>query len=594
MADPASMPPSAPPHAVKPSLDRDQGGRERHDPLLALHERVHLLLQVFNGTREGVLITDSHSRVLEVNDAFVEITGYARDAVLGQTPSLLSSGRHDPSFYSQMWKTLEETGRWQGEIWNRRASGEVYAEWLRILSVAGDDGQPTHYIGIFSDITAQKRDQELLDRLAHYDALTGLPNRRLMGERLASVMERARRHGQKVAVCVFDLDGFHEINGRFGHEAGDRCLVQLADRMQGVLRTGDTLARIGGDEFALLLGEVKGRADVDTVLRRVVSTLAPPYPLPEPLPLSVSIGVSVYPDDTSSPDHLFVLANEAMHRAKQRGGSRTAYAADADELVVHDDQTAALHAALVGGQLRLYFQPKVRAADGRLDGAEVLLRWHHPEHGVLLPGQFLPAVEGTPLQVDLDLWVLRTAARQLAAWESAGVDLTVCVNVSAATLGRTGFPAVLSQALAEAGVQRASRLELEVLESEALADLATSVDVMQACVRLGIGFALDDFGTGYSSLLYLRRLPVRTLKIDRSFVRRMLDDDGDQHIVRAVVALAHAFGVTTVAEGVETEAIGSALRELGCDLLQGYAIARPMPAEDFERWIASRNRAGSA
>ncbi len=594
MADPASMPPPAPPHAVKPSLDRDQGGRERRDPLLALHERVHLLLQVFNGTREGVLITDSHSRVLEVNDAFVEITGYARDAVLGQTPSLLSSGRHDPSFYSQMWKTLEETGRWQGEIWNRRASGEVYAEWLRILSVAGDDGQPTHYIGIFSDITAQKRDQELLDRLAHYDALTGLPNRRLMGERLASVMERARRHGQKVAVCVFDLDGFHEINGRFGHEAGDRCLVQLADRMQGVLRTGDTLARIGGDEFALLLGEVKGRADVDTVLRRVVSTLAPPYPLPEPLPLSVSIGVSVYPDDTSSPDHLFVLANEAMHRAKQRGGSRTAYAADADELVVHDDQTAALHAALVGGQLRLYFQPKVRAADGRLDGAEVLLRWHHPEHGVLLPGQFLPAVEGTPLQVDLDLWVLRTAACQLAAWESAGVDLTVCVNVSAATLGRTGFPAVLSQALAEAGVQRASRLELEVLESEALADLATSVDVMQACVRLGIGFALDDFGTGYSSLLYLRRLPVRTLKIDRSFVRRMLDDDGDQHIVHAVVALAHAFGVTTVAEGVETEAIGSALRELGCDLLQGYAIARPMPAEDFERWIASRNRAGSA
>lgn len=364
MADPASMPPPAPPHAVKPSLDRDQGGRERRDPLLALHERVHLLLQVFNGTREGVLITDSHSRVLEVNDAFVEITGYARDAVLGQTPSLLSSGRHDPSFYSQMWKTLEETGRWQGEIWNRRASGEVYAEWLRILSVAGDDGQPTHYIGIFSDITAQKRDQELLDRLAHYDALTGLPNRRLMGERLATVMERARRHGQKVAVCVFDLDGFHEINGRFGHEAGDRCLVQLADRMQGVLRTGDTLARIGGDEFALLLGEVKGRADVDTVLRRVVSTLAPPYPLPEPLPLSVSIGVSVYPDDTSSPDHLFVLANEAMHRAKQRGGSRTAYAADADELVVHDDQTAALHAALVGGQLRLYFQPKVRAADG--------------------------------------------------------------------------------------------------------------------------------------------------------------------------------------------------------------------------------------
>ena len=594
MADPASMPPPAPPHAVKPSLDRDQGGRERRDPLLALHERVHLLLQVFNGTREGVLITDSHSRVLEVNDAFVEITGYARDAVLGQTPSLLSSGRHDPSFYSQMWKTLEETGRWQGEIWNRRASGEVYAEWLRILSVAGDDGQPTHYIGIFSDITAQKRDQELLDRLAHYDALTGLPNRRLMGERLATVMERARRHGQKVAVCVFDLDGFHEINGRFGHEAGDRCLVQLADRMQGVLRTGDTLARIGGDEFALLLGEVKGRADVDTVLRRVVSTLAPPYPLPEPLPLSVSIGVSVYPDDTSSPDHLFVLANEAMHRAKQRGGSRTAYAADADELVVHDDQTAALHAALVGGQLRLYFQPKVRAADGRLDGAEVLLRWHHPEHGVLLPGQFLPAVEGTPLQVDLDLWVLRTAAGQLAAWESAGVDVTVCVNVSAATLGRTGFPAMLSQALAEAGVQRASRLELEVLESEAPADLATSVDVMQACVRLGIGFALDDFGTGYSSLLYLRRLPVRTLKIDRSFVRRMLDDDGDQHIVRAVVALAHAFGVTTVAEGVETEAIGSALRELGCDLLQGYAIARPMPAEDFERWIASRNRAGSA
>ncbi|UZD54378.1 putative bifunctional diguanylate cyclase/phosphodiesterase [Caldimonas aquatica] len=579
---------------MKPSLDRDQGGRERHDPLLALHERVHLLLQVFNGTREGVLITDSHSRVLEVNDAFVEITGYARDAVLGQTPSLLSSGRHDPSFYSQMWKSLKETGRWQGEIWNRRASGEVYAEWLRILSVAGDDGQPTHYIGIFSDITAQKRDQELLDRLAHYDALTGLPNRRLMGERLATVMERARRHGQKVAVCVFDLDGFHEINGRFGHEAGDRCLVQLADRMQGVLRTGDTLARIGGDEFALLLGEVKGRADVDTVLRRVVSTLAPPYPLPEPLALSVSIGVSLYPDDTSSPDHLFVLANEAMHRARQRGGSRTAYAADADELVVHDDQTAALQAALVGGQLRLYFQPKVRAADGRLDGAEVLLRWHHPEHGVLLPGQFLPAVEGTPLQVDLDLWVLRTAARQLAAWESAGVDLTVCVNVSAATLGRTGFPAVLSQALAEAGVQCASRLELEVLESEALADLATSADVMQACVRLGIGFALDDFGTGYSSLLYLRRLPVRTLKIDRSFVRRMLDDDGDRHIVRAVVALAHAFGVTTVAEGVETEAIGSALRELGCDLLQGYAIARPMPAEDFERWIACRNRAGSA
>ncbi|WP_066342785.1 putative bifunctional diguanylate cyclase/phosphodiesterase [Azohydromonas lata] len=556
-------------------------------------ERLRLAASVFEGTHEGIVITDPQGRIVEVNDAFEAVTGYRREQVIGRTPALLSSGRQDRAFYERLWERLLTTGKWSGEIWNRRADGELVAELLRISAVHAEDGELTHYVGIFSDVTGQKRQQEHLERLAHYDALTGLPNRVLALDRLGQLMAGAHRlgpQGGQVAVCYLDLDGFKEVNDRFGHAQGDALLMAAAARMRHAVREGDTVARLGGDEFVLLLARVHGMASVQPVLERVLESLAQPYPLAGEAPqVSASMGVALYPEHGTTADHLLRAADQAMYRAKRLGKNRACMAGDgverapAQAVLIEE-----LRTALATDQLRLHYQPKICARTRRVLGVEALVRWQHPVRGLVPPGDFLPVLQGTPLEVTLDLWVLRAGVRQLAQWRAAGRELGMSINVSPGTLVLPDLPAAVAEIVREAAPlqpQLLGGIELEVLETAALADLGAASRAIQTCAEHGISCALDDFGTGYSSLSYLRRLPVRTLKIDRSFVSNMLGDRGDLDIVRAVIGLAEAFGVDTVAEGVETAAHARLLDELGCSQLQGFGIARPMAAPALEAWL---------
>ena len=559
-------------------------------------ERLRLAASVFDGTSEGIVITDPQARIIEVNDAFEAVTGYRREHIIGRTPALLSSGRQDRAFYQRMWESLLSTGKWSGEIWNRRADGELVAELLRISAVYSERGELTHYVGIFSDVTGQKRQQEHLERLAHYDALTGLPNRVLALDRLGQLMAGADRQGHQVAVCYLDLDGFKEVNDRFGHAQGDALLVATAGRIRHAVRDGDTVARLGGDEFVLLLARVHGMASVQPVIERVLESLAQPYSLAGEVPqVSASMGVALYPDHGATPDHLLRAADQAMYRAKRLGKSRACMAGDGVERApAQEALIEELRAALAANQLCLHYQPKVCARTRRVLGVEALVRWQHPRRGLLPPGEFLPAVHGTPLEVALDLWVLRSAVRQLARWRAQGRELGMSINVSPGTLVLPDLPATVAEIVREAAPgqpQLLGGIELEVLETAALADLSAASRAIQACAEHGISCALDDFGTGYSSLSYLRRLPVSALKIDRSFVSNMLVDRGDLHIVRAVIGLAEAFGVETVAEGVETAAHARLLDELGCTQLQGFGIAKPMAAPLLEAWLDRRSGA---
>jgi diguanylate cyclase (GGDEF)-like protein/PAS domain S-box-containing protein len=552
-------------------------------------ERLRLAASVFNGAREGIAITDPQGRILDVNAAFQDITGYRREQVLGQTSAMLSSGRHDKAFYQAMWSELLATGHWSGEIWNRRADGALLAELLRITAVRDEQGRHTHYVAIFSDITRLKRQQETLERLAHYDPLTGLPNRVLLTDRLETQLAQAARRREPLAVCSLDLDGFKDVNDAWGHPVGDELLVQAAERMRQTLRGGDTVARLGGDEFVLILDHAPSEAEVGAVAERVLAALAEPYALMgHSARVTASMGIALYPQHGSTPERLLRNADQAMLRAKRQGKNFACFV-DGDEadVAAREQHAHALRAALLGDELCLHYQPKVDARTLRPVGAEGLLRWQHPERGLLAPGEFLPQIHGTELECDIDWLVLEQGMAQLGRWSREGHDMSLSLNLCAATLLHPQFAPRVAQLAREHGVPR-GRLELEVLETAALTDLSAVAQAMEACAELGVCFALDDFGTGYSSLHYLRQLPVKWLKIDQGFVRRMLTDEGDMHIVRAVVGLAAAFGVRTVAEGVETQAHAQALTALGCDLLQGYWFARPMAAPALTRWMSER------
>ncbi|MCX8086186.1 MAG: EAL domain-containing protein [Rhodocyclaceae bacterium] len=553
--------------------------------------RLKLFADVFTHASEGVMITDTAGRILEVNDAFVRITGYAREEVIGQTPSLLKSGRQPPSFYAQLWKSLAERGAWAGEIWNRRKSGEVYAEWLDISAVRDEEGRIDRYVAIFSDITAQKEHQRQLEHLAHYDALTGLPNRSLLIDRLRQAMAQAARRRRLLAVAFVDLDGFKDINDLYGHDAGDQLLIQIAERMRLAIREGDTLARLGGDEFVVLLHDLAKADDCAPSLSRLLAAAAQPVDWQnQPLAVTASIGVAFYPQkEELDAEQLLRQADQAMYVAKQAGKNRFHLFDPGHDFEVRsrhslvEDFRRGLHA----GELVLYYQPKVDLSNGRVVGAEALLRWNHPQQGQLSPGQFLPAIESDPLAIDLDEWVIETVLAQIEAWNARGIDLSVSVNVNVGAtylLQRDFMERLKRLLLAHDHVWR-KRVTLEILETSALADLSHVAATVREARELGIDFALDDFGVGYSSLSYLKHLPVAELKIDRSFICDMAHDPDDMRIVEAVVGLATAFGRRVVAEGVETAEQMRLVAQLGCAYAQGFHLARPMPAGEFEAWL---------
>jgi len=550
-----------------------------------------LAASVFTCAREGIMITDAEGTIIDVNDAFSRITGYSREEALGQNPRLLKSGRHEKEYYAAMWRDLIDKGHWYGEIWNRRKGGEVYAEMQTISAVRDKKNKILQYVALFSDITALKEHEKELEHIAHYDALTGLPNRVLLADRMYQGMAQTTRRGQRLAVAYLDLDGFKGINDRYGHEAGDKLLMNVAARMKQALREGDTLARLGGDEFVAVLLDLPDIESSITLITRLLEAAAEPLHIGSlVLQVSASLGVTFYPQsDEVDADQLLRQSDQAMYQAKLAGKNRYHLfdAVEDSSIRSHHESLDEISRALAAEEFVLYYQPKVNLRTGQVIGAEALIRWQHPEKGLLPPSAFLPVIEDHPLAVAIGEWVINTALSQLDVWHNAGLRIPVSVNVGARQLQQHNFVERLAGMLAAHPHIAPSSLEMEVLETSALQDLVRVSKVIAVCQQLGVLFALDDFGTGYSSLTYLKRLPVAQIKIDQSFVRDMLDDPDDLTILEGVISLSGAFRRQVIAEGVETQAHGQMLLQLGCDLAQGYGIARPMPGSAMPGWVAT-------
>lgn len=565
----------------------------RHDAL----DRQRLSANLFQHVQEGLLIVDADMRVLDANPAFTQILGVPRDELIGTVPSMLRPAPADPLLRQQrllMWSGLRTHGLWRGEIVERRRSGQPCTLQATISTVPADDGGVRCHVLVISDITEQKQQRDQLERQAHFDELTRLPNRTRLMELLAQSMQAADQDGCLLAVCYLDLDRFKPVNDRFGHAAGDRLLVELAGRLRGALRStdywSDAAGRIGGDEFVLLL-RAGSTEEVRLAVERVLRVIAQPYAIDaeaDAVQVTASIGVTVYPIDRSDADTLMRHADHAMYGAKQAG--RNGYQLfDPENRRRNEERVMAIgrvQEALDNGEFVLHYQPKVDMRRGVVLGLEALLRWDHPQQGLVAPAQFLPLIENTGLSARIGDWVLAQALDHLAGWRRAGLDLSVSVNVSARHLQEGDFALRLAELLARHGDgPLAGALELEILETAAHSDLEAASAKIAQCRALGVRFALDDFGTGYSTLTYLKQLPVDVLKIDRSFVHHMLDDNQDRAIVEGVIGLARTFECTVVAEGVESPAQARALLEMGCHIGQGTGIAAPMPASVVAGWV---------
>lgn len=557
------------------------------------HQRegdARLAKTVFTHAREAITITDANGNILEVNDAFSRITGYPRQEVIGQNPSILKSGHHDDAFYRAMWERLRLDGYWEGEIWNRRKSGESYAEYLTISAVRDARGRIHQYVALFADITPQKEHEARLRHIAHYDALTGLANRTLLADRLHQAMARSRRWQRQIAVAYIDLDGFKSVNDTHGHAIGDKLLVAIAQRMTRSVREEDTISRLGGDEFVALLTDFRDSSECLSFSYRLLAACSEPLSIDGlTLQVSASIGISFYPQtDEIEPEQLIRQADQAMYQAKLEGKNRFYEFDHNREHHVRNrhKEIEEIRQALSGNQFVLYYQPQVNMKTGAVIGMEALIRWQHPEQGLLLPVKFLPQVERDRLAVEIDYWVLRHVFEQLQRWRRSGLTASVSINLSSRTLHTEGFIDNLNAMMATYPRVQPRQIKLEVLESTALDDIPHVSQLIRQCNEIGVSFSLDDFGTGYSSLTYLKRLPAAQIKIDRSFVRDMLSEPDDLAILEAIIGLAAAFSREVIAEGVEQLEHGEVLLCLGCELAQGHGIARPMPAAEIPEWIA--------
>jgi diguanylate cyclase (GGDEF)-like protein/PAS domain S-box-containing protein len=550
--------------------------------------RQQLAASVFTHANEGIIISNAEGRIIQVNKAFSRITGYDNDEVVGRHPHFLNAGRQDARFYADMAEDLERTGEWHGEVWNRRKNGEEYAESLTMSVLRDDLGRIRQYVSLFSDVTAQKAHEAQLEYIAHYDALTGLPNRVLLHDRLEHGMAQARRRGQQLAVAYIDLDGFKEINDTHGHQVGDQLLRALAIRMKAALREGDSISRLGGDEFVAVLFDLPDATAGTQLVQRLLTAVAQTVPVTgHDLKVSASIGVTLYPQhDDVDADQLLRQADLAMYQAKLTGKNRIHVFDTLHDRSQrgHHASIARVRAALGESELTLLYQPKVHLRSGRLVGVEALVRWDHPELGLLPPAAFLPGIEDSPVAVELGEWVIDQALSQMTVWHAQGLDLRVSVNIGASHLQHPAFIDRLHQLMRRHKPLARGRLELEVLETSALERMVQVSRIVESCAEFGVSFALDDFGTGYSSLSYLKRLPGAKLKIDQVFVRNMLEDPDDLAILEAILGLASAFGREVVAEGIESVEHGSLLLQLGCEYGQGFGIAGPMPAERLVEW----------
>ena len=568
----------------------ERRSRDSEAQARSMLESVRQGATVFEATNEAITVTDTAARIVAVNAAFSTITGFAAGEALGATPRIHRSGRQDKDFYERMWHSLQTTGQWQGEIWNRRKNGETYPAWENISAVRDADGTVSHYVSMLSDITALKQAEEQLRHMALHDVLTGLPNRRLLAENLESALARAQRHGHRLALLFLDLDRFKLVNDTLGHAAGDELLGEVARRLRAAVRQEDLIARLGGDEFTVVLEELQHPDNAAHLARKLIEAVARPMQLcGRELTPSTSVGIAIYPDDARSAADLSKAADAAMYRAKQRGRHTFEFytpeitAEAMERLAIEND----LRRALARGELLLYFQPQVALRSGRILGFEALLRWNHPERGLLLPDQFIPIAEECGLIHALGGWAIDAACAQARRWADAGLNpQRIAVNVSGSQLLHKHLVETVRAAMAEHRFTPGELdLELEITES-VLQSASRSAPVLRQLRELGVRIAIDDFGTGYSSLGVLKHMPIDTLKIDRVFIRNAPDDGDAQAIAKAMIVMAHGLGLHVVAEGVETPAQCRFLLEQGCDEVQGHLYSPALPGDEVPALMA--------
>ncbi|SFV16886.1 EAL domain-containing protein [Pseudoduganella namucuonensis] len=551
-------------------------------------EKLRLSATVLEHIADGVMVFDAHGTIVAVNPAFTQITGYTEPEAVGQDRTLTRSGRHDDAFYESLWSELEASGFWRGEIWNLRKNGELYLEWLTISAVRDTNGATTHYVGVFSDITLVKEAQEKLDHLAHHDPLTALPNRLLFHDRLHHALQRATREHEQLALLFIDLDRFKNVNDTLGHHIGDELLKQVARALQDKLREGDTLARLGGDEFIVLLENVDGQYGASLVAEKLVAMFEQPFMVAgHELFVTCSVGISLFPADAQDLNMLIRNADVAMYQAKARGrnGYRFYAPSMTGEGVERLRLETFLRRSLEKEEMFLNFQPQVEIDTGRLIGVEALVRWNHPELGLVPPIRFIPLAEDTGFINQLGQWVLSEACRQMVRWQDAGLHVPkMAVNLSAKQFDRGSIVSMVADILRETGLEP-QRLQLEVTES-VIMNTGDALAFINDLHSIGVGLAIDDFGTGYSSLAYLKQMPVQTLKIDRSFIKDISTDANDEAIAIAIIQLGKSMNLSVIAEGVETEEQAAFLLRHGCNLAQGYFYSKPvMPADLLEHWM---------
>ena len=552
-----------------------------------------LLHAIFEYSFEGIIMTDVQGTILHVNPSYSRITGYTADECIGKNPRMLHSGFHDQIFYAGMWNMLTQTGEWEGEIWDRRKSGEAYPQWLRISAVRSEQGDVTHYIGVFHDLTDLRHNQSQMAYQSQYDALTGLPNRQLFNDHLDMAMTQAQRHHASVGVMFLDLDNFKTVNGSLGYTVGDGLLQEFALRLKACCRHGDTVARLGGDEFMIILPDLKsGERDSIEVAQRILQSFSEPFIIKgHQILSSASIGITIYPNDGDEVATLEKNADIARNRAKEEGrNSYVLYTRSMQESVVERMELERdMYNALNNGEFRMYYQPQVDLKSGQVVGTEALIRWQR-ENELIPPDKFIPLAEDTGLIVPLGEWVLRTACHQTKQWHDDGFgDLSIAINLSAKQFQNDHLVGLVQEILQETGLPPQA-LWLEITENTVMKDVGKAAEIMRQLRELGVRLSIDDFGTGYSSLNYLKYFPLDEIKIDKSFVRDIPARWDDVAIAKAIFTLAHSLNMRVLAEGIETSVQLEFMRLHDCDEIQGFLFSKPVTSQELSDMLTSGKR----
>jgi len=551
-------------------------------------EQKRLASMVFENSKNAILITDAESNIILVNPVFTTITGYTYEEVLGKNPKILKSGKNDRTFYQNLWYELTHNDYWQGTIWNRRKNGEIFPEWQTIHAVRDKSGKINHFFAIFSDLTDNKSLTEKVQQLKNYDPLTKLPNKNLFVDRLTVATSNLNLNNHKLAVLMLNINGFKKVNDAYGMPVGDIVLKTVAKRVRNVLRSDATLSRIAGDNYLILQLNIKDEADVLLVAKRVLNTFKHAFKLKKnTIRLDATIGVVIAQDDSSNAEILIKQSDLAMEKAKDDKTTHIAFFDSSLDrrinrrLSIESD----LYKALEKNEFLLYYQPQISIKTGKIEGAEVLLRWNNPKEGLLLPGAFIDVALDSGLILPIDEWVLKTACAQSVTWQNQGLPpVRIAVNISALQFRQQNFAQIVQKIIHDSKINP-GQLELELTEQIVLHNVSSAVEILEQFNAIGVKISLDDFGTGYSSLSYLSKLPISELKIDISFVRQITESRNSKTIAKTIILLAKGLGIKSLAEGVETKEQFEILRELGCDEIQGYYFSKPMPADQFAKMI---------